>query len=64
MQAQEAAAKPEKPAAEEKAAKPEKTKSDRPKGSVPEDLLDDEHVQEEFGVSELTTPSIKKIFED
>ena len=37
---------------------------ERPKGSVPEDLLDDEHVQEEFGVSELTTPSIKKIFED
>jgi hypothetical protein len=31
---------------------------------VPEDLLDDEHVQEEFGVSELTTPSIKKIFQD
>jgi hypothetical protein len=37
---------------------------ERAKGSVPEDLLDDEHVQEEFGVSELTTPSIKKIFED
>ncbi len=37
---------------------------ERPKGSVPDDLLDDEHVQEEFGVSELTTPSIKKIFED
>jgi hypothetical protein len=37
---------------------------ERPKGSVPEDLLDDEHVQEEFGVSELTTPSIKRIFED
>ena len=35
-----------------------------PKGKVPEDLLDDEHVQEEFGVSELTTPSIQKIFED
>lgn len=35
-----------------------------PKGKVPEDLLDDEHVQEEFGISELTTPSIKKIFED
>lgn len=37
---------------------------DKPKVSVPEDLLDDEHVQEEFGVSELTTPSIKKVFED
>ncbi len=33
-------------------------------GGVPEDLLDDEHVQEEFGVSDYTTPSIKKIFED
>ncbi len=32
--------------------------------SVPEDLLDDDHVQEEAGVSELTTPSIKKVFED
>lgn len=38
--------------------------NERPKGAVPEDLLDDEHVQEEFGISELTTPSIKKIFED
>lgn len=33
-------------------------------GGVPEDLLDDEHVQEEFGVSDMTTPSIKKIFQD
>lgn len=32
--------------------------------TVPEDLLDDDHVQEEAGVSELTTPSIKQIFED
>jgi hypothetical protein len=32
--------------------------------NVPEDLLDDDHLQEEAGVSELTTPSIKKIFED
>ena len=38
--------------------------TEKPKGAVPEDLLDDEHVQEEFGISELTTPSIKKIFED
>lgn len=62
---------PAKPASGEKAsaekkdpfARPEGVK-ERPKGTVPEDLLDDEHVQEEFGVSELTTPSIKKIFED
>jgi hypothetical protein len=44
-------------------ARPEGVK-ERAKGAVPEDLLDDEHVQEEFGVSELTTPSIKKIFQD
>ena len=56
---------PAKPTVAEKDpfARPEGVK-ERPKGSVPEDLLDDEHVQEEFGVSELTTPSIKKIFED
>jgi hypothetical protein len=54
LPAQEAPPKPEKPG----------KFSERPKGTVPEDLLDDEHVQEEFGVSELTTPSIKKIFED
>lgn len=59
-------AKPEKSEKSEKSDKPksDRPKSEKPKGSVPEDLLDDEHVQEEFGVSELTTPSIKKIFED
>jgi hypothetical protein len=31
---------------------------------VPEDLIDDEHVQEEFGINHFTTPSIKKLFED
>ena len=31
---------------------------------VPEDLIDDEHVREEFGINEFTTPSIKKLFED
>ena len=30
---------------------------------VPEDLIDDEHVREEFGVNKFTTPSIKKLFE-
>jgi hypothetical protein len=29
---------------------------------VPEDLLQDEHVREEFGVNEFTAPSIKKLF--
>lgn len=31
---------------------------------IPEDLLEDEHVREEFGVNSFTTPSIRKIFED
>lgn len=30
---------------------------------IPEELLDDGHVREEFGINEFTTPSIKKIFE-
>ena len=30
---------------------------------VPEDLLDDEHFREEMGINDLTTPSIRKIFE-
>ncbi|MEC8905811.1 MAG: hypothetical protein VX407_01615 [Verrucomicrobiota bacterium] len=30
---------------------------------VPEDLVGDEHVREEFGVNRFTTPSIKKLFE-
>ena len=31
---------------------------------IPEELLEDEHVREEFGVNQFTTPSIRKIFED
>lgn len=31
---------------------------------IPDELLEDEHVREEFGVNQFTTPSIKKIFED
>lgn len=31
---------------------------------IPEELLEDEHVREEFGVNKFTTPSIRKIFED
>lgn len=30
---------------------------------IPEDLVGDEHVREEFGVNEFTTPSIRKLFE-
>lgn len=31
--------------------------------AIPEDLIGDEHVREEFGVNEFTTPSIRKLFE-
>ena len=30
---------------------------------IPDDLVDDEHVREEFGINAITTPSIKKVFE-
>lgn len=30
---------------------------------MPEELLEDEHVREEFGINEFTTPSIRKIFD-
>jgi hypothetical protein len=33
------------------------------KPKVPEELIGDEHVREEFGVNEFTTPSIRKIFD-
>ena len=29
---------------------------------VPDDLLEDEHLREEYGVNPFTTPSIRKIF--
>ena len=32
--------------------------------AIPEDLLFDEHVREEFGVNEFTAPSIERIFKD
>jgi hypothetical protein len=31
---------------------------------VPEDLVDDEHIREEFGINHFTTPSIRKLFSD
>ncbi|MDF1815115.1 MAG: hypothetical protein P1V20_23125 [Verrucomicrobiales bacterium] len=31
---------------------------------IPDELLEDEHVREEFGINQFTTPSIRKIFED
>lgn len=33
------------------------------KNPVPEDVVGDEHVREEFGVNEFTTPSIRKLFD-
>ena len=35
-----------------------------PAQEIPEDLIDDEHVREEFGINPITTPSIKKVFEE
>jgi len=35
-----------------------------PDAVVPEDLLQDEHLREEFGVNTFTAPSIKKLFGD
>src|SRR4051812_18141473 len=34
-----------------------------PAAKVPEDLIANEHVREEFGINEFTTPSIRKIFD-
>lgn len=39
-------------------------KKPAPEPEVPEDLLQDEHVREEFGVNDFTAPSIKKLFGD
>lgn len=44
-------------------AKPEpKPAKDSPKPVVPDDLLEDDHLREEYGVNQFTTPSIRKIF--
>jgi hypothetical protein len=42
---------------------PPKPGAEPGKAQIPEDLLGDEHVREEFGVNEFTTPSIRKLFE-
>ncbi|MDB6070216.1 MAG: hypothetical protein JWL81_1387 [Verrucomicrobiales bacterium] len=52
------AAAPEKPAPREKS----KSKSPEAKPEVPDDLLEDDHLREEYGVNAFTTPSIRKIF--
>jgi hypothetical protein len=35
-----------------------------PGQEIPDELLEDEHVREEFGVNQFTAPSIRKIFDD
>jgi len=42
---------------------PPKPGEEAGKAKIPEDLLGDEHIREEFGVNEFTTPSIRKLFE-
>lgn len=56
LQAQEAA-----PPASPPAAPPAPTAA--AKNPIPEDVVGDEHVREEFGVNEFTTPSIRKLFD-
>ncbi len=46
---------------QDKSGRVSKTKEDKPK--VPEALVGDEHVREEFGINEFTTPSIRKVFD-
>jgi hypothetical protein len=42
----------------------EKEAKATPAAKVPEDLIANEHVREEFGINEFTTPSIRKIFDE
>lgn len=42
---------------------PPKPGEEAGKAKLPDDLIGDEHVREEFGVNEFTTPSIRKLFE-
>ncbi len=44
-------------------AKPTEVKAEIRRAELPEDLLGDEHLREEFGVNGITTPSIQAIFE-
>ncbi len=37
---------------------------DPPKPTIPDELVLDEHLREEYGVNQFTTPSIKKLFEE
>lgn len=46
-----------------KNAKPTTAVEKAERAKVPEDLIGNEHVREEFGVNEFTTPSIRKVFD-
>ena len=39
-----------------------KAKAANTKPEIPDDLLEDDHLREEYGVNQFTTPSIRKIF--
>lgn len=41
----------------------EEARAPAAKNPIPEDVVGDEHVREEFGVNEFTTPSIRKLFD-
>lgn len=43
--------------------KPQSPREEARRPVIPEELIGDEHVREEFGVNEFTTPSIRKLFE-
>ena len=47
----------------DKPARPEAQVAKTGKAKVPEDLVGNEHVREEFGINEFTTPSIRKVFD-
>lgn len=50
------------PAHAQKEKKSQEAAESQQEPRVPEDLLQDEHLREEFGVNEFTAPSIKKLF--
>lgn len=45
-------------------AEPQNRSATPPRPVIPPELMDDEHVREEFGINEFTTPSIAKLFSD
>ena len=50
------------PAAAPQTAPAKPAKAPEAKPEVPDDLLEDDHLREEYGVNQFTTPSIRKIF--